>query len=280
MRAAGAVLRATTRIGWLQLATAVRVRARLMWGSPYVSLARPSTVPVDKQDGGLEQCALELLARGDLDQAVRQLQMNSGQTARHYVLLGEARRLAGEPDRALEDFRVALSAPGSEQVAGAAYYSRGLCFMSLGEWYAAAEAFMQSAPGGDLSAAALVSIGTCSRRLGDTERGLQFFSKALDLEPEHSHARMCRAELEEALGHTAGAADDYRYLLQHDPNFCAVYLREAYIAVANGDLQESAAVCDGMLRLLAHAEESAPDYGYILAQRTQFQALLQQSVQQ
>lgn len=84
----------------------------------------------------------------------------------------------------------------------------------------------------------------------------------------------------EALGNTASAADDYRHLLQHDPNFSAVYLREAYIAVANGESQESAAVCDGMLRLLAHADESALDYAYIQAQRSQFEALLQQSVQQ
>lgn len=248
-----------------------------MWGSPYVSLARPGTIPVDRESEGVEQRALECLARGEMDQAVGELQKIDGRTARHHVLLGEARRLAGEPDRALEDFRVALSRPGSDQVAGAAYYSRGLCFMSLGEWYAAAENFMQSAPGGDLSAAALVSIGTCSRRLGDTERSLQFFSKALQLEPEHSHARMCRAELLESLGSTASAADDYRHLLQHDPNFCATYLREAYIAVANGDLRESAAVCDGMLRLLAHAEESASDYAYFQAQRTQFEALLRQS---
>ncbi len=251
-----------------------------MWGSPYVSLERPSKLPAGSESEGVEQRALECLARGEMDQAVGELQKSGGQTARHHVLLGEARRLAGEPDRALEDFRAALSTPGSEQVAGAAYYSRGLCFMSLGEWYAAAENFMQSAPGGDLSAGALVSIGTCSRRLGDTERGLQFFSKALELEPEHSHARMCRAELLESLGNIASAADDYRHLLHHDPNFCATYLREAYIAVANGELQESAAVCDGMLRLLAHAEASASDYAYFQAQRTQFEALLRQSVQQ
>lgn len=246
-------------------------------------MARPSKLPKGRDGEAVEQRALECLARGELEQAVGELQdmvATAGKTSRHYVLLGEARRLAGEPDRALEDFRMALAAPGSEQLAGAAYYSRGLCFMSLGEWYAAAEAFMQSAPGGDLPAEALVSIGTCARRLGDTERALQLFSKALQLEPEHSHARMCRAELQEIAGNTVSAADDYKHLLRTDPNFSAVYLREAYVAVANGLLQETAAVCDGMLRLLAHADESAPDYAYIQAQRTQFESLKQNSVQQ
>ena len=255
-----------------------------MWDSPYVSVpAASASRPVGAAEGAgseLEERALKCFARGELEEATQLLQEASTQTARRFVLLGEARRLSGEPDRALEEFRLALAAPGAAAVTGPAHYSRGLCFMSLGEWYAAAESFMQSAPGAELPAEALVSIGTCSRRLGDMERALQFFSRALELEPELTHARMCRAELLEALGEEASAADDYRQLLQHDPNFSAVYLREAYIAVASGLVQESATVCDGMLRLLAHAPESAPDYAYIEAQRSQFLALLQQSLEQ
>jgi len=53
-------------------------------------------------------------------------------------------------------------------------------------------------------------------------------------------------------------------------------LREAYIAMAGGELGECTALCDGMLRLLAHTSASAPDAAYVAEQRRQFTALAQQ----
>ena len=246
-----------------------------------LAAAAASQLAEGESESEVERQAVELFARGELTRAAELLleatSQAVGQTARNFVLLGEAHRLNNEPDRALEDFRVALTqstgAHGSAAVGGPAHYSRGLCFMSLGEWYAAAESFMQSAPGAELSPDALVSIGTCSRRLGDTERALQFFARALDLDPDHTHGRMCRAELQEVLGEHSGAAEDYRQLLAHDPNFSAGYLREAYIAAASGEYGACGALCDGMLKALAHAPETAPDAMYIEAQRQQFLAL-------
>jgi len=53
-------------------------------------------------------------------------------------------------------------------------------------------------------------------------------------------------------------------------------LREAYIAMAGGELGECTALCDGMLRLLAHTSASAPDAAYVAEQRRQFTALAEQ----
>ena len=104
--------------------------------------------------------------------------------------------------------------------------------MAIGERYAAAESFMQSAPGdAELPAEALVSIGTCSRRLGDHERAQQFFSRALELEPDHAHARMCRAELLETQGEEAKAAEDYQQLLCYEPNFASACKRSCSLCV-------------------------------------------------
>ena len=46
--------------------------------------------------------------------------------------------------------------------------------------------------------------------------------------------------------------------------------------MAGGELGECAALCDGMLRLLAHTSASAPDAAYVAEQRRQFTALAQQ----
>ena len=203
--------------------------AAAMWGSSYVSSSRSSTPNLSGGARSAEHAeVLACFARGELAAAEARLAATvaardgAGRSARNYLLLGEARRLAQQPQRALEDFRLALSSRGAAEVAGATHYSRGLCFMAIGEWYAAAESFMQSAPGdAELPAEALVSIGTCSRRLGDHERAQQFFSRALELEPDHAHARMCRAELLETQGEEAKAAEDYQQLLAYEPNFAS-----------------------------------------------------------
>ena len=141
---------------------------------------------------GLAHDALSMFARGDLEsvidgmvEAVRQVE---GQTGQNYFMLGEARRLSGDPRRALEEYRLALPlVHDDEATLGAIYFSRGLCFMSIGEWYAAAEQF-QSVPHPQ-PPEALVSAGTCARYLGDEKRALELFDTALKLDGEHSHAR-------------------------------------------------------------------------------------------
>ena len=46
--------------------------------------------------------------------------------------------------------------------------------------------------------------------------------------------------------------------------------------MAGGELGECSALCDGMLRLLAHTSASAPDAAYVAEQRRQFTALAEQ----
>ena len=67
-----------------------------------------------------------------------------------------------------------------------------------------------------------------------------------------------------------------RLLLLKPQRRCLTDLREAYIAMAGGELGECAALCDGMLRLLAHTSASAPDAAYVAEQRRQFTALAEQ----
>ena len=109
-------------------------------------------------------------------------------------MLGEARRLNGDARRALEEYRLALPlVQDDEATLGAVYFSRGLCFMAIQEWYAAAEQF-QSIPQPQ-PPEALVSAGTCARYLGDEKRALELFDAALKADGAHSHARCARCPI-------------------------------------------------------------------------------------
>ena len=224
-----------------------------------------------------------MFARGELDAVVSELgeavHAPGGQTATNYFMLGEAHRLLGVSKQALDNYRQALLLPGDDGVTkGAIYFSRGLCFMSLEEWVAAAEQF-ESIPN-PKPPEALVSAGTCSRFMGDGNRALQLFDDAIKLNGAYSHARVCRAELREAMGERARAAQDYTQILINDAHFTAPYLRQAYIALHEGRASEACMLCDSLLKLLQHAPASAPDYAFFLEQRQQLQELRRQSAKQ
>ena len=64
---------------------------------------------------------------------------------------------------------------------------------------------------------------------------------------------MCRAELRDLLGERARAESDYRLLITLDPLFTAPYLRQVYVSRAEGRIDETIRLCDGLLLLLQHA---------------------------
>jgi tetratricopeptide (TPR) repeat protein len=226
-------------------------------------------------------------ARGEVEQATARLESALAEwpaerTAQNYFLLGEARRHEGSPRLALGHYRSALALSAASEAGGggegrryettgAIHYSRGLCFMALGEWYAAAEQFESVPP--PLPAQALVAAGTCARQLGEHSRALQFFDSALEVDRSNSHARVCRAELCELMGQHERATADYQALLTADPCFTAPHLREAYIAVHDGRLDAAARLCDGLLGLLTNVSASARDAGYFAEQRRQLTEL-------
>lgn len=91
--------------------------------------------------------------------------------------------------------------------------------------------------------------------------------------------RICRAELREAIGERARAAQDYAQVLVNDPHFTAPYLRDAYVALHEGRSAETLSLCDSLLAVLRHAPPAASDSAYFAAQKQQVHALQEQCAQ-
>jgi len=163
---------------------------------------------LDEYRDQLDQ-AQDLLGRGDVDAAIETLEALLAAKPDHgqaLVVLGEARLVARDPERAREAFDRALRLRGGDL---AALVGLGLALVMLGRPEAALQPLGRAVneAGGDraILAAAYRALGMAWRRLGDLDKAVRELRKAVT---EDSADKDARAALGEAIVADGGMIDE------------------------------------------------------------------------
>ena len=173
-------------------------------------------------------------AQGDADKALESFEKyaagNSGSESQAAFDTGYYLMQRGQYEKAAEYFGKCLE---SEEPVSGAYYNRGLCYMSIGDYESAAADFGASAEAGEEGAEdALYTKATCEMTILDYENAIADFTTCIEQGQQAEDSRINRGICQMLSGNTTEALADFDDCIEQDikPDEARFYRAYVYLS--------------------------------------------------
>ncbi len=184
------------------------------------------------------EVAKRYMARDMLDAAIQQAQEAlkiDPAMEEAFLLLGDAYRLKGDFSSALEQYQQVVELNKDNEFAGinpnleAAYYEIGEIYLVQGELEKARDAFIEALKIERTDADAILGLGITYQRLGEHDKALEQFRRAIRLVPKFPEVYEAMKASYQELGQPAGVAyaEGMLYYAQGEPQKALEKLQEA-----------------------------------------------------
>jgi tetratricopeptide (TPR) repeat protein len=224
----------------------------------------------------LLKAGLAARIRGDFDAAIKfyteAIDTGSLSDANRAVVLasrGVAYDMIGETDRAIDDFDTAIRLYPAY---GKTYIYRGLAWAKKRDFNRAADDFADAIRRDPSDAfLALSNLGNVDEEIGEHDRAIENYGRAIELNPGYFPAYYSRAGAYYAKGEYDQAIEDYGRVIGLKPNYGEAFNNRAIAYLARGAVDKAIADFDTAIRLNPNSVTAVVNRGHIYAADGQFE---------
>jgi tetratricopeptide (TPR) repeat protein len=179
----------------------------------------------------------QVIDTGELGQAQLAIVLNAR---------GVAYDITGEPDKAINDFNVAIQINADYWEA---YSNRGLAWIKKREYDRAAADFTAAIRDEKVAHLAFNNLANIYAGKGDYDRSIEDYSRAISLRPDYADAYYGRANVYNEFGDTEKAIADFDATIRLNPKHVMAFANRAYAYQIKGEYGRAIPDLDEVIRL-------------------------------